>query len=92
MLRLKRNARATGVRPELLLAIKVAEEKYAHHGHVLVITSLLDGVHSSTSLHYAGCAADLRTTAGNIPEEHRRCHCHEYSEGAYRRLRRDRRA
>jgi len=49
-----------GIRPELVFALNVANDIYAKHGQELVITSLNDGKHSSTSLHYSGCAADLR--------------------------------
>ena len=67
-MKLKSGVKATGLRPELLLAINVADEVYNNHGWELTITSLLDGAHSLTSLHYTGCAADLRTTAANIPK------------------------
>ena len=55
-----------GLRVELLLAILIADDVYTNNGHGLVITSLLDGIHSRESLHHAGSAADLRTTAANI--------------------------
>lgn len=58
-----------GIRPELVLALFIADQVYAIHGTELVITSLVDGRHSHTSLHYAGCAADLRTR--NLPESKR---------------------
>lgn len=51
-----------GLRPELLFGIMVAKDVYAKHGYELIITSLNDAVHSHTSLHYSGCAVDLRTT------------------------------
>ena len=50
-----------GIRPELVFALFVAEQIYQKYDKELVITSLVDGRHSPTSLHYAGCAADLRT-------------------------------
>lgn len=50
-----------GIRPELLYAIIVANDVYKEFNQELVITSLNDGRHSSTSLHYSGCAADFRT-------------------------------
>ena len=49
------------IRAELLFALIVANKVYEDAGRELVITSLNDGRHSTTSLHYAGCAADLRT-------------------------------
>ena len=60
-MRLKEGVSVTGVRPELLLALQIADGVYAAFGHELVVTSLNDGKHSRTSLHYAGAAADLRT-------------------------------
>lgn len=50
-----------GLRPEMLLAIMICKEVYAEERTELVITSINDGVHSLTSLHYSGCAIDLRT-------------------------------
>lgn len=51
--------------PELLFGLMVADGAYADLGAELVITSVNDGKHSLTSLHYAGAAADLRSK--NIP-------------------------
>lgn len=65
-MKLKSGVTATGLRVEMLLALTIASQIYQKHGHDLVITSLLDGRHSKTSLHYAGCAADLRTTAAGM--------------------------
>lgn len=50
-----------GIRTELLFGLIVADQVYKEYGKELVITSLNDGNHSVTSLHYSGCAADLRT-------------------------------
>lgn len=50
----------SGVRTEILWALMIAEEVFRNHGSPLVVTSLTDGVHSSRSLHYSGCAVDLR--------------------------------
>ena len=55
------SVKVTGIRPELVLGLVVAADVYRQYGNELVITSLNDGVHSKTSLHYAGAAADLRT-------------------------------
>ena len=56
------NIQTSGIRPELLFAVMVADEVYTEHGAELVITSFNDGAHSLTSLHYAGCAFDCRTS------------------------------
>lgn len=60
-MRLKDNSISPGdLSTQILLAIMVAEEVYAEEGAELVITSLNDGRHSKTSLHYSGNAVDLR--------------------------------
>lgn len=61
MLKLKSDVKVAGMRPELMLALSVAESVYATKGYDLTVTSICDGTHSRTSLHYCGCAADLRT-------------------------------
>jgi hypothetical protein len=60
MMHLKPGVRAAGIRPEIVLALQVAEGVWAAQGQALVVTSLTEGRHSRTSLHYAGAAADLR--------------------------------
>ena len=61
MLTLKPDVRITGLRPEVVLAILIAERAYAEIGCELMLTSGIEGAHSTGSLHYAGCAVDLRT-------------------------------
>lgn len=58
---LKRGVRVGGLRPELLLAIVVANDVYTNYGKELVITSVVDGKHKVGSTHYSGCGVDLRT-------------------------------
>jgi len=58
---LKNGVQVLGLRPELLLAIMVADGVYTANGQELVITGITDGQHSKTSRHYLGVAADLRT-------------------------------
>ena len=60
-MKLKKGVNSAGIRPELLLALVVADGVWQQVGQELVVTSLNDSRHSRTSLHYAGCAADLRT-------------------------------
>ena len=59
-MRLKKGVKIQGITPELLFGLFVANEVYKEHGRELVITSLNDGYHSLTSLHYSGNAGDLR--------------------------------
>ncbi len=61
MPKLKPGVRLTGIRPETLLAVMVAERAYNQAGHELVVTSCVDGKHGRGSLHYSGAAVDLRT-------------------------------
>ena len=51
--------------PEIILAIVIAERAYAEIGCELMLTSGIGGQHSAGSLHYTGCAVDLRTL--NVP-------------------------
>ncbi len=57
---IKPGADITGIRPEIVLAIVLAQPIFAAHGVPLVITSVMEGKHSRGSLHYVGLAVDLR--------------------------------
>ncbi len=55
-----------GVCPQIWAAIGVAGDVWPEHGaDEAVVTSLNDGRHRATSLHYAGAATDLRIK--NLP-------------------------
>ena len=58
---IKKGVKAQGVQPEIVLAIQEAREVYRDLDAELVITSLRDGKHMKSSLHYSGLAVDLRT-------------------------------
>ena len=60
-MQLKKGVSIQGIRPELLFGMMVASRVYLVHSQMLVITSVCDGKHSDTSLHYTGCAFDCRT-------------------------------
>ena len=66
MIKFKQGTKISGIRPELILAILVAEGVYHKYSTDLVITSVNDGKHSFTSLHYSGSAIDIRTR--ELPE------------------------
>jgi hypothetical protein len=53
---------------QISYAISVAERIYAGLGYDLVVTSLRDGQHSASSLHYSGNAVDLRTNTLNASQ------------------------
>lgn len=65
---LKSSARITGVRPETLFAIRVAEGVFQDRSlGLMTITSCTDGKHSPGSRHYTGGAFDIRTR--DIPKD-----------------------
>lgn len=57
-----------GVKPETILGIQICDQVYRSQGHVLFVTSVCDGDHSPSSLHYMGRAFDCRIW-GLSPEE-----------------------
>ena len=61
MISLKKGVSINGMKPEILLAIFVAEQVYAHFGFLLTVTSVNDSKHGFNSLHYIGYAFDCRT-------------------------------
>ena len=68
-LHIKHGVRIQGLTPETVLALQVIEGAFRDAGYNCVLTSGVDGKHSSGSLHYVGCAVDLRTR--DIPEQKR---------------------
>lgn len=70
MLELKPGVRVLGIRPELVLALHVAEGIWGVEGKPLVVTAVMDGQHTTGSAHYRGEAADLRSNTlapGRVP-------------------------
>ena len=63
MILLKDNSVSTvGLRPEMMIALMVAERVYSERQANLVVTSGTENHgHSIRSLHYCGCAVDIRT-------------------------------
>ena len=59
-MRLKPEVNPSALRPELLLALVIADRIFDEQDYECVVTSLNDSAHSETSLHYAGAAVDLR--------------------------------
>lgn len=69
-MRLKAGVRIFGIRPELVLALGIADDIWRQHGPVAegaVVTSVMDGVHQDGSDHYRGTAVDLRVTTLDDP-------------------------
>ena len=59
----KKGVRVQGITPELTLGLIVADNVYKAYAGVpydMVVTSIMDGDHKKTSLHWAGNGADLR--------------------------------
>lgn len=51
-----------GLQPETVYALRVVEGAFADAGYPMItLTSGTDGTHSRGSLHYVGCAVDIRT-------------------------------
>jgi len=65
-MRIKPGVRVHGIRPEIVLALMVAESIYQSHGAEVVVTSGIDGQHKRGSKHYAGQAVDVRIW--NLPD------------------------
>lgn len=65
MISIKPGARIGGLRPEMALALVMADQVYGAHGYDLVTTEGTGGKHGTGSLHYVGLAVDLRTS--NVP-------------------------
>ncbi len=61
MLQIKPGAKVNGLRPEILLAVIVADGIYEQYSVKCVITEGTGGKHREASLHYVGNAVDLRT-------------------------------
>ena len=61
LVKLKSGVRITGIRPELVLGIQIMASVFESMGlTTLTITSCMEGEHRQESLHYLGCAVDLR--------------------------------
>jgi D-alanyl-D-alanine dipeptidase len=60
-MKLKPGVKVTGLRPEMVLGCLAVQKVCDELGVPFVVTSAVEGKHSSTSLHYAGCAIDIRT-------------------------------
>lgn len=59
-MKLKPGVDIRGVRPEIVLAMIVVEPIIEKHAP-FVVTSVCEGTHKPTSLHYSGFAIDIRT-------------------------------
>lgn len=55
--------RLHGIRPEIVMAVLVAEGIWSNDNETLVITSVIDGQHMHASIHYTGGAIDFRVTS-----------------------------
>lgn len=61
MIRVNPGVRLGGIRPEVVLALQVAEGVWAKYGSdEIVVTSATEGLHSTGSMHYLFSAVDIR--------------------------------
>lgn len=58
-LRLSGRVRIQGIRPELILGLMILSDLCNAMGTSAVLTSVLDGEHMTSSLHYTGAGADF---------------------------------
>lgn len=65
MIQVKPGVRLHGIRPEVVLALMIAERIYDEAGWPLVVTSVIDGEHMRASIHYTGGAVDIRLPKRN---------------------------
>lgn len=72
MIAIKPGVKLTGLQPQTVLAICIADGVFSRRGVECVITSGNDGMHKEGSFHYRGLAADFRLKHIVNPEERRR--------------------
>ena len=60
-MKLKTGVKLSGLRPQMTIALMVAEEEYARYNIELGITSCNDSKHGYGSKHFSGEAFDTRT-------------------------------
>lgn len=64
-LSIRADVRIHGLRPEAIIALVIANDTCRDHSYDCQISGGIEGIHSRTSLHYAGLAFDF--TVGGIP-------------------------
>ena len=60
-LSIKPGVRVFGLRPEIVIALQVADGAFKDIGLDCTVTCGIEGRHAVASLHYSGCAVDIRT-------------------------------
>lgn len=60
MLYIKDGVKLTGLKPQMLVALNIAEWAFMKRSYDTILTSANDGKHMENSKHYKGFAIDLR--------------------------------
>lgn len=61
MFLIKPGAKILGIKPEILLGLKIVEKVFSSLGYDVILTEATGGMHMHESLHYVGLAVDLRS-------------------------------
>jgi len=59
------NASLRGIKPETIVGMIIVDQVYQRYGERCQFTSIADGQHARSSLHYVGFAFDVRTISIN---------------------------
>lgn len=70
-MRIKPGVSIHGLKPEMNVAMQIAEGVWGDEGKELVVTAGTDGKHSATSRHYIGMALDFRSRYFTAKEKKR---------------------
>lgn len=67
-MQIKKGVRLQGLKPEMVVAIMVANGVFREKAEVMRLTSVTDGAHMAGSLHHVGLAVDIGLPRFNAVE------------------------